>query len=282
MNRKLIASIISILLMSGCQAPPTKSYDSQPIQPRVVSTTIPVITEQTVVIDARSPFEFSLWHLNGSINLQWQDFNQKTKPFLGLLELDTFSLARRFATYGIGPNTPVVVVGKGPHGNGEEGRLAWTLKVLGVSNVRFSSIELFSQPKTKEEAPPRKSETLWKPVVDDTLSVDKDLFQHRRTAVVIDVRSEAEYLGKDAASPYAKSAPEVGAFNIPWVQFFDEKGLVSHQILSRLQAVGITPDREIYVVDNVGVRSAAVTLALRELGFAKAANFAGGYMELVH
>jgi rhodanese-related sulfurtransferase len=31
----------------------------------------------------------------------------------------------------------------------------------------------------------------------------------------------------------------------------------------------------------MGTESAAVTMALRELGYTKAANFAGGYVELV-
>ena len=293
----LISSFVSVCFMffvAACETGPTKSHDSQLIQAKSsteLKSTLPVIVEHTVVIDARPPFEFALSHLNGSVNLRWEDFAQRTKPFRGLLDRDYFSLASRLATYGISPQTQVVVVGRGLRGEGEEGRLAWTFKVLGVQDVRFASIESFSLPRTKEEAPLRKNEALWKPVIDSTLTVDRDLFVKKvfKTSAkasqasvrVIDVRNEAEYLGKDSQSPYAHSAPDIGAINIPWGQFFDTRGLTKLNLTAKLEAVGITKDQEIYVIDNQGVRSASVTLALREMGFFRAANFAGGYMELI-
>ena len=73
----------------------------------------------------------------------------------------------------------------------------------------------------------------------------------------------------------------MGAINIPWIQFFDSKMQVRPEMKERLQQVGITSDKKIYVIDDQGVRSAAVVLALRELGYARSANFAGGYMQLM-
>ena len=97
--------------------------------------------------------------------------------------------------------------------------------------------------------------------------------------VLIDVRPSEEYLGK-AASPSSKPPPDVGAINIPWTEFFQKNGLVNESVKAKLQSIGITPERKILVIANKGIESAAVTLALRELGFNKAANYAGGYMEL--
>ncbi len=291
---KIIYGLLILVFLSACQILPTKSYDAQPIQQKDLISNIPVITEQTVLIDARPPFEFALSHLNGSVNLRWEDFSQRTKPFNGLLELDHFALARRLATYGISPTTPVVVVGRSWRGEGEEGRLAWTLKVLGVQNVGFAGIESFSQARTKNEAPPRKSEAIWKPQTDETLTVERDLFVKKImkpsvgdtdsvnvSVKVIDVRNEAEYLGKDSSSPFSKSAPDIGAINIPWIQFFDAKGIVNQKLALKLQQIGISKNQTIFVIDNFGIRSAAVTLALRQMGFEKTANFAGGYMELL-
>jgi thiosulfate/3-mercaptopyruvate sulfurtransferase len=68
---------------------------------------------------------------------------------------------------------------------------------------------------------------------------------------------------------------------VPWVEFFDEQGHVNSSIEKRLVSVGIRKDQKIYVLSNQGVRSAWITLMLRNLGFTKASNFAGGYKLLL-
>lgn len=284
--RNLIVLILSFVFWVGCQQAPTKVYQSQPVTAKGGSSEI-MITDQTVIIDARPAFEYTVAHLNGSIHLRPEDFTQKETPFQGLLDPDHFALARRLARLGITPDTPVVVVGRGLEGKGEEGRMAWTLKFLGVKDVRFADIEYFSLPLSTAEAPPRAHAPIWKPVVDESLEVSKAEVQNvmktvkrpnEPRTVIIDVRPSEEYLGKTAK---AKTATiDIGAINIPWTEFFTPKGLVHETVRSKLESVGITTDREIIVIANQGVESAAVTLALRELGYKKAANFSGGYVLL--
>jgi thiosulfate/3-mercaptopyruvate sulfurtransferase len=273
-----------LFLLIGCQTQPTKSFDQQAVKEKKGIT----LTDKTVIVDARPAFDYSMAHLHGSINLRWEDFTQRDVPYKGLLEVDTFFLARRLAHYGMNPETPVVIVGRGLQGGGEEGRLAWTFDSLGMKNVRFANIRSFSLQLTKDEAPPVTGVTIWKPDMDDSLTVDRAAFLNAATSkppkrdryTIIDVRPEAEYLGKDKHSPYPKT-PELGAINIPWKQFFDANDGARAEMASKLEQVGIGKDKIIYVIDNVGARSAAVCLALRELGFSKAANYAGGYMELL-
>jgi thiosulfate/3-mercaptopyruvate sulfurtransferase len=281
-----IAFLGVLIGLIGCQTqPPTKSFDQQAVKEKAGI----VLTEKTVIIDARPPFEYSMAHLNGSMNMRWDEFTQRDVPYKGLLEVDLFFLSRRLARYGIAATTPVVVVGRGLQGDGEEGRLAWTLKVLGIQDVHFASLDSFSLSLTKDEAPPKPAAVIWKPIVDDSLRVDRNTFLNaamskdakRAQYAIIDVRSEAEYLGKDTRSPYANTAPDLGAINIPWNQFFNADDSVKVSMATQLEQVGIDKDKTIYVIDNLGVRSAAVCLALRDLGFSKSANFAGGYMELL-
>jgi thiosulfate/3-mercaptopyruvate sulfurtransferase len=192
----------------GCQQTPTKVYQQVPTSAKGADPLAIAITDKTVIVDARPAFEYSVSHLNGAINLRSEDFTQRETPFLGLLELDLFQLTRYLGRIGIGPNTPVVVVGRGPQGAGEEGRVAWTLKYLGVKDVKFASIDHFSLPLTSAEAPPKASVTIWKPEVDESLQISKDDFvaemkKPRTTAdapVIIDVRSSEEYLGKVTSS----------------------------------------------------------------------------------
>jgi thiosulfate/3-mercaptopyruvate sulfurtransferase len=226
-------------------------------------------------------------HLNGAINLRPEDFTQRETPLLGLLDKDIFGLGRYLARKGIGPQTPVVVVGRGLYGFGEEGRVAWTLKYLGVENVRFASIDYFSMPLTTAEAPPKAPAVIWKPQPVEDLQVSRKDFIHEvmspradaNSTVIMDVRPSEEYLGK-VSSKTVKPPPDIGAINIPWTEFFARSGLVNETIKSKLQSQGITEGRKILVIANKGMESAAVTMALRELGYNKAANYSGGYLEL--
>jgi thiosulfate/3-mercaptopyruvate sulfurtransferase len=281
--RLIFVFLLLMILAVGCQQTPTKVYQSQPVTAKEATGEIS-ITEQTVIIDARPAFEYTVSHLNGAIHLRPEEFNQKETPFQGILDPDYFASARRLARLGISPETPVVVVGRGPQGFGEEGRMAWTLKFFGVKDVKFAAIDYFSLPLSTAEAPPRKNAVIWKPVIDESLEISKNEFLNEvkkpradaSSAVIIDVRSSEAYLGKKSN----RKDPDIGAINIPWVEFFTPKGLPHETVRSRLESVGITRDRKILTISERGIESAAVTLALRELGYSKATNFSGGYWQL--
>lgn len=272
----------------GCQQAPTKVYQSTPTQVKNIGTSEIPIMEQTVIVDARPAFDYSVSHINGSIPLRPEDFTQREEKFRGLLEGDHFALARRLARLGMSPETPVVVVGRGLQGKGEEGRVAWTLKRLGLKNVRFAAIDYFSIPLSNAEAPPKANVTIWKPEEDESLEVSRKDFVQAFTKprltndspIIIDVRPSDEYLGK-VSSHLVKAPPDIGAINIPWTEFFRQNGLRNESVKSKLESIGVTSNRVIYVVSNQGIESAAVTMALREMGYNKAANFAGGYVELM-
>jgi thiosulfate/3-mercaptopyruvate sulfurtransferase len=276
---------ILLLLLSACQNAPTKIYGVSPMHKRNGEQ----IASHVIVIDARPAFEYSMAHIPGSLNMRWEEFAQREEPFKGLLEHDLYFHARRLARYGIQPQSEILVVGRGEKGEGEEGRLAWTFRVLGIEKVNFATIDSYTVRLTKEESPPPKAVSIWKPKIQNDLIVDRQTFLNKVMKpkntpdypLVIDVRREAEYLGKDTSSYYSKNAPDFGGINIPWFEFFESSGDVKQAIVQRLQSVGIHPQNLIYVIDEKGVRSAAVTLALRSLGYQRASNFAGGYMELV-
>ena len=287
---KFLGALVAILLFASCLQKPTKVYQTVPTQVKGEGAGFSVgitLTDKAVIVDARPSFDFAVSHLNGAIHLPPEDFNQHEPAFRGVLEIDKFFHARRLARLGISSDTPVVVVGRGPLGNGEEGRVAWTLKVLGLKDVSFVGQGFFSLPLTTAEAPPRAPVPIWKPQIEESLTVSKADFLRAshvpRSAlsapIIIDVRSADEYLGKTKI--FERPLPNLSAINIPWTEFFDSKGLTSSSMNERLNAVGVTKIRVIYVISNMGIESAAVTMALRGLGFHKASNFSGGYQELM-
>lgn len=260
-------------------------YESSPVQTTgaVTEITPAQITDQTVIVDARPAFDYSLAHINGSLALRWQDFTQREEARKGLLEGDLFFHARRLARMGIDPSTPVIVVGRGPFGEGEEGRVAWTLKYLGLKDVKFVHVDAFKLPHSQAEAAPRPAKPLWKPSLQEDLDIEvKPLLNNVQKGalagrpIFIDVRTEKEYLGKGQF----KSVPDLGVINIPWTEFITSQSLPNKEVVAKLETVGITKDKKIILLDEMGVRSAMVTLVLRDLGYSKATNFSGGYILL--
>lgn len=288
MIKKLLFLMIAFSFLA-CQSKPTQVYETVPVVPKpILAGQDILITDKTVIVDARPAFDYTISHINGSIPLRPEDFTQRDFPMFGELESDKFALTRYLARKGISPETPTLVVGRGKKGQGEEGRVAWTLQYLGVKDVKFYPIDRFSLPLTNAEAPPRESEIIWTPEIQEALSVDrteaKRIIKAVRSReigwVIIDVRTEDEYLGK-AGINNKKNSPDIGAINIPWTEFFDDSGKVLPSVKEKMKAIEINEDKSILVLSNQGQRSAMVLLALRSLGYDKATHFPGGYLELI-
>lgn len=275
--KNLVAIIFAMLFVTSCQQKPTKVV----AQEAVIGSTLTaenLIKQKAVILDARAPFEFNISHVPGAINVQWEDFSQPNSIYKGLLQNDLFALARRLALIGIDPETKVVVLGKGSQGQGEEGRIAWTLNVLGVRDVYTLHHNSYREMNVTKEAPPVENKPYWKPQVQEPLMVTFKVFKQLATnkdsgIVLIDVRSSQEF----ELHNIPRKSIKARLINIEWKQFFDEKGLPDKQVETKLSALSIAKDSKIVVLSNHGVRSGAATYALTFLGYTKASNFAGGY-----
>ncbi|WP_373997669.1 rhodanese-like domain-containing protein [Bdellovibrio bacteriovorus] len=276
--RSFVLTLISLVLFLGCQQQPTKVVSEEPVMGESV-TAEKLIKGNPVILDARPAFEFNLLHVPGAINVRWEDFSSQNPKSRGLLQGDLFALARRLSLIGVDPDTKVLVLGKGPQGAGEEGRIAWTLKVLGVKEVYTVIHNSYREMNTTREVPPVQNKPYWKPVVQDDLAVDFKTFKNQALnggngIVILDVRSSQEFALRSLAQMTEVKAP---VLNIDWTEFFGEKGLPDRKIERLLSEKNIGKDTRILVISNHGVRSGAVTYALQYFGFKKATNFAGGY-----
>lgn len=290
-----------LLLITACQYKPTKvvSQDSvkSAIQGDLTAERIKALNP--VILDARSPFEFNLSHVPGAINVRWEDFSQPGARHRGLLQSDLFALARRLSLIGIDPSSKVLVLGKGHEGNGEEGRIAWTLNVLGIKDVYTLVHTSFRAMNPKEEPAPIKNKAYWKPVVDESQRVSLEQFKalvglgkamnaHLKISskktqatqdqiLVLDVRSHEEFKLRNLSQSRDIKVPVI---NINWHEFFNENGSPKTDMKKFLEDQGLSFDKTILVISNHGVRSGAVTMALRSQGYHQSTNFAGGYEEL--
>lgn len=316
----ILSSGIGLLLIS-CQQKPTSTYGQSPVLTQATKADTRawlkgVLAQDPVILDARSPFDYNLAHVPSAINVRWEDFCQQNPNARGVLDPDSFALARRLALIGINPERKVLVLGKALDGQGEEGRVAWTLKYLGVKDVYVMQAEELRALRVQETPPPQ-NKPLWKPPVDETLSIGVARFKrlvsgdvgarpfpskarvralgvpagaagHITTdnifdlsvqealpkLVVIDARLPEFFAQENLAQ---KKNVRARVVNIPWKEFFTEKGFVSEKVTQKLGENQIAKDSVILVISNHGLASGAVTYALRALGYPRSTNFAGGY-----
>lgn len=284
MKWRFVAWVLASIFFVGCQLKPTKVTETYQIDigPLVQGLRRPLLIDKdTIVIDVRSPFDYAMAHIPNSINLQWQEFAKHRSKNPGELEDDRFKMARRLARLGIQPSSKVVVVGSGLSGQGEEGRMAWTLFYLGVHDVHMASIDYFKAPLTTKSSEPRPSAPYWQPQLSPSVlatkaellkAITKQGAPEPEKIHLIDVRSQKEYFRKEGFGlDYAE--PDLQAINIEWREFFDSYGRPNPSIKERLIGVGIKPSDRVIVISNQGVRAAAVTMALLSLGYDRAANY---------
>lgn len=315
-----LLSVIFLFTIS-CQQKPTVVTSEAPIMNEASSASVQkwlqsLLKEEPVILDVRSTFDFNLSHVPSAVNVRWEDFAQQDPHSRGVLDPDLFALARRLALVGVSPDSKVLVLGKGLQGQGEEGRVAWTLRVLGVKNIyTLNHTELRSL--RVQETPSVQNKPMWKPEVDETLMVDVKVFKNMvtgsipRRAFSSKSRQQALQLPAGAANKIstanimglsmeealkklvvidARSAElfstenlkqkknvVVPVVNIPWKHFYSERGIVSEAAVAKLTENKIDKDSVIFVISNQGLESGAVTFALRSLGYSRSANFAGGY-----
>lgn len=273
----LSLALILGLMLVGCQLKPTKVTQQEPVMSDSQFAE-KIMKDRPVLLDVRPAFEFNLSHVPGAVNVRWEDFSQQDPRSRGLLDKDLFGLARRLSLIGIDPETKVVVLGKGTQGAGEEGRIAWTLKVLGVREV-YTLVHSSYRAMNPKEEPLVQNKPYWKPQIQEALTVSYKEFKNlvekaEPGTVVLDVRLPEEFKLRNISATKGVKAP---VEYLEWKDFFGEKGLPTPAVTAKLAAKGITKDTRILVISNHGVRSGAVTYALQFLGFEKARNFAGGY-----
>lgn len=288
MMRSLALVLLLILTggLTGCQVKPTRVTESQSREFELVvskSSKPLVLTEATVVLDARSAFDYGLSRIVGSHHFPNENLLESASS--GELIKDRRKLAQRLSLLGLTPDTPVVVVGKGSEGQGEEGQLAWTLLYLGFRDVQTATVETFRKNLTQLPTPVAKNADSFAIETRDRLLTGKTEFQNWANSPkdrlanrvwIVDVRSEKEYFNRTGE----KSHPDIGALHIEWKQFFTSLGRPEPGLRKKLLALGVQESDRIILISNRGRRSAAAAYSLLSLGFDRVENYKGGWDSL--
>lgn len=278
MRQLFFIPLAALLLSIGCQQAPTKVQETfRPQYDELIhkASKPVVITENTVILDTRSSFDYGLFHVANSRWFPWENLAESRDS--GLLMTDLHKVSQRLSLNGLDTNTPVVILGNAKFGGGHEGRLAWSLLYYGFYDVQVASIEVFRKLMTSQPVPPilNKEAKDLKPAAH--LEVLESEFEAllknpqeraEKKIHIVDVRSDMEE--RDHAD----------TSHLEWKKFFTSEGRPNPKVEGELKKLGVEKSDRIIFVSQNGVESGAAAYALLALGYPNVQNFTAGWNSL--
>jgi thiosulfate/3-mercaptopyruvate sulfurtransferase len=199
------------------------------------------------------------------------------KDSLALLPVS--QLAKLFGSAGVDTRSSVVIYDE-DDGQGAA-MLAWTLEYLGQPDVRIFATffeqwqdegnEVYykpveAKPRTFRAKPNPKMRAVCQQLIDD------------KSAKLIDVRSQEEYLGRDKNEVRAGHIP--GAINLPWTMLGKKnRAILSPSLRSVVSRLRLRRDDRVVTYCRSGPRAAIAYYAFRELGFKDVRVYDGSFHE---
>lgn len=294
-----LALSLAMVFLVSCQTSPTKVRETveSPDEPLSAEK---VLEARPAVLDVRKALDFGVSHVPGAINVRWEDFAPAGARKKGLVDPDDFALARRLALWGIDPDRPVLIIGDGLKGQGEEAWVGWLFRYLGVKRVTLGVPSVYRGQIPRQQGAPE-NRPMWKPDPRTALlatpeqglafltgpSVANPPWSRARSSalqgaelpseplirrVVLDVRTPEER----AKLPLKTSGWTGATVEIGWREFFLETMQPRREVLNQLRAARLDGTEEILVVSENGLESGAAAYALDVLHFGKPKNLTGG------
>ncbi len=240
-------------------------------------------SKDLILVDSRSQPEYLEGHIPGAIWLDLSGLPIKTSDS-GLQELRE-QLSKRFSALGTTGTEGVVFYEE--HTGTNAPRALWLLIYSGHSNGRIlhggisawreANYSLSRQPTVRQTQPFAIRENSGV-----LASADYVLRRIRNSGcVILDVRSQEEYQGRDSLKQNSRTGHIPGATWLEWKELLDNT--LNFRSLSELQKrlsdAGVTPDKEVITYCQSGSRSSNTYLALRILGYPRLRNYLGSWQE---
>lgn len=235
-----------------------------------------------LLIDTRAAHEFARGQIEGAVHLDlWgvSLIDTSEAPLRAFM----WMIGHQFSLRGVTPERPVVVY------EGDSGlraaRAFWFLEYLGHPDVRVldGGIARWTRegrPTSTDPAAPTAS--TWHGTTQDERVATWEYVRGRLgrpDAVVIDTRSEDEYLGRLVRAARGGAIP--GAVHLEWTNNLTPEGTFKsvRDLQTMYEALGVTPQRECITYCQGGYRAAHTYLALRLAGFPRVRNYTGSWKE---
>jgi thiosulfate/3-mercaptopyruvate sulfurtransferase len=187
----------------------------------------------------------------------------------------------------LGISNETTVVGYDDQGGLSPARLWWVLDYYGhakakVLNGGWNKWTKEKRPVTQEMPTPQPAQFNVHVDSQKICLVEELLVEMKRpNVVIIDARSPAEYSGFDVRAKRGGHIP--GTVNIDWVRNVtnDEAKTFkpAPELRKMYEAAGVTPDKDIIVHCQTGVRAAHTLFTLTLLGYNQLRNYDGSWQE---
>lgn len=235
---------------------------------------------QVVAVD--TPEDFARVHLPGARLISMDDF-MATDGATGGLIPDDAALAARLSDAGLRQDTHIVAYDRA--GDAQAARLLYTLDVAG--HAAFSLLDgglaawQAAGLPLESGAPAPETGAFRVRRRTDAIADRAWISDHLDAAGVclLDVRSEAEFVGNDVRSARGGHVP--GAVNLDWNRLKDEHGQLRDlaEIRRMLAERGIDQSSEVVTYCQTHVRSSYVYLVLKALGYDRVRGYPGAWSD---
>lgn len=242
------------------------------------------------ILDFRKKEFYDIEHIENAIHI-WRNHITNNEYNYGGMMASPVQMEKLFSGMGINNSDTIVIYDDS--GLCEAARLWWILQNYDFDNVRLLEGGLSkwkeTKGKTSNKAPVLTTSTFKLPEIQSMKYfankelVSKSLSSH----VIIDTRSEDEYLGKVHKKGAAKAGRIPNSRHLDWAESIDFHGDQSLKSIAQLEKVykklNITKNDSIILYCHSGVRSAHTTFVLTQLlNFKNVRNYDGSWTEWSH
>ncbi|MCP4158938.1 MAG: hypothetical protein GY760_02590 [Deltaproteobacteria bacterium] len=228
-----------------------------------------------VIIDAREGDAYSDGHINGSRSLKWKQVSDMTKPFAhrgwGTVT-DKNLLEGVISKTGITKKSEIIIYADTKNGWGEDGRIYWTFRIAGLTNIRIldGGIDGWENSKgdiNEDVVNVQRSDFKLKKLSLNNSIDTNDLIKDYKNYKILDTRTLNEYKG---ARKYGeKRGGHLPGSTLMPFKFFLNNGYVKSEkeLINIISSKGITKKDNIVTYCTAGIRSAYVQVVLEMLGY---------------
>ncbi len=240
--------------------------------------------QNLLIVDLCKPEIYANQHVPGAIHLEYAQLVTAQPPVMGLLP-DDACLGQVFSALGLAPDMHVVAYDD--EGGAKACRLLWTLDVIGHAHFSLLNGGLrawLAGRHPVNNTPARPGASHYQVTCSGRALADKEyILAHLQDAQVklLDARTPGEYRGTDKRAQRGGHIP--GAVNMDWTEALDMQNSgrlkAADALRARLDALGVTPDKEVIVYCQTHHRSSHTYIVLKSLGYPRLKGYPGAWSE---
>ena len=277
-NFFIILSIIlsTLILITACTAAEERNFENREflISAEELNQLIKEEKENLKILDVRKSTKYLLGHLPHAVNMWDDDFTDPDGWVKGLIAKPG-AFAAVAQEKGVNKNSQIIVYDN--NSNLWAARLWWVFKVYDHQNIKIleGGYDAWKNKGYQTKILPHKNKKgnfIVSDVNNDWI-VNSDTIAenlNNKGFVILDTRSEAEFMGEETNSAAPRKGRIPNAIHINWTEVLnDDYSFKSAAKIAEIyEAKGITKEKEVIaLISHTGSRAAHTFFALKLLGY---------------